>query len=72
MPYYIVWLENLTDHRDDEPIKVKASSRKKAEEIGQNYTRGRFGVGRVYTYKEFRKIDPFWHTIFWGKKAENE
>jgi hypothetical protein len=73
MPYYIVWMCNKTDNRDDEPIKVKASSKEAAGEAAAAWPQAyRFNVGEVYTLKEFKKYDAWWHSCFWGKKAVNE
>jgi len=70
--YFIVWLSNTTDHRDDEPIKVKAMDKEEARTIGGQHTRGRFTVDRVYTLGEFRSADPWWASIFTKQKAINE
>jgi len=72
MRYYIVWLHNNTDSRDDEPIKVKAASPGDAKIYAGYYLRGRFSLGRIYTLKEFRKRDAWWAAHFWGQKAINE
>jgi hypothetical protein len=72
MRYYIVWLRNNTDIRDDEPIKVKAESVEDAKRIATPYLRNRFSFRGVYTMPEFKKLDPWWHSHFWGQKAVNE
>jgi len=72
MRYYIVWLRNNTDIRDDEPIKVKAESKKQASEIAGGYLKNRFSIRAVYTLPEFKKFEPSWHSIFWGQKAVHE
>ena len=72
MKYFIVWLRNSTDHRDDEPVKVKANSKEHAKEIASDYLSWRFTFGPVFTLKEFRKYDPWWASHFWGRKARNE
>jgi len=70
--YYIVWLNNNTDRRDDEPIKVKAESRGDACRVASDYLRGRFCIGRVFSLSEFKTFEPWWHRHFWGKEAINE
>lgn len=70
MKYYIVWLRNTTDIRDDEPIKIKASSKNDASNIAKDYLRGRFLIRGVYTLPEFKKIEPWWHAHFWGAEAK--
>lgn len=73
MRYYIVWLRNNTDIRDDEPVKIKASSKREASDIvADNYLRNRFTIRSVYTLPEFKKWEPWWHAHFWGKEASNE
>ena len=72
MRYYIIWLRNNTDSRDDEPIKVKASSVEEAKNIAAPQLRNRFSFGGVYTLAEFKRRDPWWHSHFWGRKAVNE
>jgi hypothetical protein len=62
----------MTDSRDDEPIKVKAESKTDARKVAAGHLRNRFGLGGVYTLKEFRERDPWWHAHFWGEKAINE
>ena len=68
---YFVWLSNNTDNRDDEPIKVKAKSKKEAGEIAEDYLDNRFTIRRVYTRKEFKKEEPWWHATMWKWKAKN-
>jgi hypothetical protein len=72
MRYYIVWLRNNTDIRDDEPVKIKAKSEREARDIASNYLCNRFTIRGIYTLKEFKEFDPWWHAHFWGQKAINE
>lgn len=72
MRYYIVWLKNNMDSRDDEPLKIKATSKYHAEDIAKNYLRNRFTIRATYTLSQFKKYDPWWHNYFWGRKAINE
>jgi len=72
MPYYFAWLRNTTDIRDDEPVKIKASSMVAARNIAGQHLRGRFLIRDVYTRKQFKKLYPWWHSIMWGQKARNE
>lgn len=72
MKYFIAWLRNNTDIRDDEPIKIKAKDKTEATKIVSTYLRNRFSLRGVYTLSEFKKIEPWWHAQFWGKKAVNE
>ena len=72
MRYYVAWLRNNTSIKDDEPIKIKAESREDARDIACGYLRNRFSLRGIYTLPEFKKIEPWWHSIFWGKKAINE
>jgi hypothetical protein len=72
MRYYIVWLRNNTDIRDDEPIKVKAKDKGEARNVATDYLGNRFSIRGVYTLGEFRKVDSWWASHFWGRKAINE
>lgn len=72
MRYYIVWLRNNTDIRDDEPIKIKAKDKNDARNIATSHLRNRFSISGVYTLAEFRKRDSWWASHFWGRKAINE
>jgi len=70
--YYIVWLNNQTDRRDDKPIKVRAKSMDHAAAVASKHLRNRFSIGRVYTLSAFKTFEPWWHRHFWGRKAINE
>ena len=74
MKYFIVWLGNKTDCRDDQPIKIRAKDEKHVREIleSQNFVQSRFYVKYIYTTREFKKMHAWWHAHFWGRKAENE
>jgi len=64
MRNYIVWLRNTTDRRDDEPIKVRASSKEEAGDIAVNKDwPGRWTIGGIYTLTEFRKVDKWWADV---------
>jgi len=69
---FFVWLSNTTDSRDDEPIKIKARTKKEAEEVAEDYLGGRFLISDTYTRKEFKKAEPWWHAAMWKWKAKNE
>lgn len=69
---YYAWLRNMTSREDDEPIKIKASSRDDAQKIAYNYLRNRFLIRAVYTRQEFKKWYPWWHKQMWGVEAINE
>lgn len=71
MRYYIVWLRNTTSIRDDEPVKIKASSKEQAKEFIHPWLRNRFTIRDVYTLSEFKKIEPWWHTKLWGRPPLN-
>jgi hypothetical protein len=60
---FVVWLSNTTDRQDDEPIKVKASSKEEAKDIAWNYSSNRFTIRNVFTLKEFREFDPGWSAL---------
>lgn len=66
---FFVWLSNTTDHRDDEPLKVLASSKDEAKEIASNHLSCRFLIRDVYTRQEFKRLDPGWHALMWSSKA---
>lgn len=70
--YFIVWLENRVDMRDDKPIKILANDRSDALDIAENYTQGRFDVGYVFTMSEFRGHDRWWYNLLKKNKARNE
>ena len=51
---YVVWLNNLTNKKDDEWKKVKSRDPSKIlDEV--TYDKSRFTLGDVYTLSEFRK-----------------
>lgn len=72
MRYYIVWLRNTTDIRDDEPVKILAESKEEAIEIASKKDPWRFTVRYAMTLKQFKRFEPWWHSHFWGRKAWNE
>jgi len=73
MKYYIVWLSNRTDNRDDEVMKLKAKNKKEARKIAEEECADyRFDVSEVYTLPEFKKYDEWWHALIWGQRAINE
>jgi hypothetical protein len=57
---FIAWLGNMTDRRDDEPLKIRAITKKDAREIAEDHCRNRFYVRFVMTWAEFRKWDGSW------------
>ena len=64
--FYCVWMRNYTSREDDEPIKVRASSKEEAHKIAAEYQPHRFGIRNVYTLGEFRKATGWPHT--WATK----
>ena len=66
---YYAWLRNNTDIRDDEPLKIEAKSKEEAEEIAGNHLGNRFTIRAIYTRKEFKKTEPWWHAMLWKVKA---
>ena len=72
MKTYFAWLRNVTSSKDDEPIKIKASSLEEARQIATNSLRGRFLLRGVYSRKEFKELYPWWHAVMWGSKAVNK
>ena len=66
---YFAWLKNNTDSRDDEPLKISAKTKQEAYKIAANHLENRFTIGFVYTRQEFKKFDPWWHSVEWGKSA---
>jgi len=71
---YFAWINNHTDRRDDDVLKVKAQSRKEAKRYADDYclSRGGVSVMRVFTRKEFKRFDPGWHRLLWGVAPDNE
>lgn len=59
---WVVWLENLCDPRDDEPLRVKARNIMEAEQAAWEVIRhrGRFALGSVHTLQEFYRWYPEW------------
>lgn len=72
MRIYFVWLHNKTDQRDDDVLKIKAQSKGQATRIAHQMCRSNFYVGRTFTRQEFKAYDPWWHSLRWGHKADNE
>ena len=73
MRLYFVWLHNRTDRLDDDVMKVRAASKDKAREVAEQYYQShRFDIGHIYTGKEFKEVDPWWHSLMWGHKAVND
>ena len=71
--YWWAWLHNMTDHRDDEPMKIKASTREEAREVAlQHMQNHRFSLGTIRNRKEMLEYDSFWVHISAGQKAVNE
>jgi hypothetical protein len=64
--YYCVWMHNRTSSKDDEPIKVRASSKDEASQIAKGYQPNRFTVGQAYTLSEFTKETKWPHK--WATK----
>jgi len=73
MRYFFVFLENLTDRRDDMVLKVKAKSGSHAKSLADgNFNSYKFGIRRAYTRKQLKQAHPDWHETLWGSKAINE
>jgi len=69
---FFAWLCNKVDNRDDEVVKLRASSKRQAKKIAENYVGYRFTLGNVFTQKQFKRYEPDWHALLWGQAAENE
>lgn len=69
---YFAWINNHTDSRDDDVLKISAANKKTAERYAEVYasTRGNCSVGDIYTRKEFKKDHPEWHSLLWGVESE--
>lgn len=73
MKYFFAWFSNKVDNRDDEPIKIRAKDKRQAQKIAiEEMNSCRFSLRNVYTAKQFKRIEPWWHAHFWGQKAINE
>ena len=73
MKYFFVWLANQTDRQDDEVLKVRAKTKLQARRIAEEECDDyRFYIADVYTAQQFKKWDPWWHALLWGKPAVNE
>ena len=59
---FVAWLANMTDRRDDEPMKIRAFCKRDAEMEARNHwrCRNRFNVSWVMTWAEFRSWDGWW------------
>jgi hypothetical protein len=54
---YVVWLSNMTDHRDDEWFCTFARSSTEAQANAKGkYDESRFLLGHTETVKQFRKF----------------
>jgi hypothetical protein len=61
MRVFYAWYSNQVDHRDDEPIKIRAKNEKDAREIAlRHLDEHRFTLKEVYPASLFRKIYPGW------------
>lgn len=69
MAIYFAWLRNNTDIRDDEPLKIEANSLDEAHKIAYRHLDNRFTIKAVYSRKEFKKVEPWWHAMLWGSEA---
>ncbi len=73
MALFFVYIENNIDRSDDNVLKIKAKSKKEAEEIASKYNNDyKETISRVFTMKEFIDFDPEWHTLLWRSRAINE
>jgi hypothetical protein len=66
---FFVFLENNTDRRDDECLKVRAKTKPEAKKIAEAHCRSNFTVGKVLTSKGLKRYDPEWHALLWGQPA---
>jgi len=70
---YFAWYRNHTDMRDDECIKIRASSLKEAEQVARDYLNSRrFLISYICTREQFKAREPWWHAHYWGMKAAND
>lgn len=59
--WFVVWLANLTDSRDDEPVRVKARTKTAAEAEAIDGRETRFCIRNTYDgMRAFYKDYPDW------------
>ena len=61
--WFVVWLSNHTDCRDDEPVKIKARN---LEEVRANlsFDSSRFSIARIFDgLSSFYKYHPDWEGL---------
>lgn len=64
MPIYYVQLQNNTDCRDDDVIRVRAKSRNAAYKVARYHCPSNYSIGTVYSASKFRKEDPeYWWMV---------
>ena len=70
---FFAWISNHTSSVDDDVLKIEAATIEDAKEYAHSYcqSRGGCGVRNVYTRSEFKKVEPGWHKLLWGTKAQN-
>jgi len=66
---FFVMLENHTDTRDNDCLKILAKTKPEAMRIAEAHCRSNFSVGTVFTRKGLKRYDPEWHALLWGLPA---
>jgi hypothetical protein len=64
---FFVYLSNRVDERDDEVVKVQASTKTRALKLVSDKYGCRFGIGKVMTRQGLKRFYPDWHELLWGK-----
>lgn len=70
---YFAWINNWTDRRDDDVLKIEVNSQEEAVKYAQGWCKNRGGcsVGYVVDRRTFKKREPGWHTLMWGSEPDN-
>ena len=67
---FFAMLENGTDSRDNDCLKILAKTKSEARRIAEARCRYNYTVGSVFTRKGLKRYDPEWHALLWGVPAE--
>lgn len=72
MRNYFAHIKNWTDSRDDEFLKINASSRDSAKKYAREFAqiRGGVNIGEIFTEQEFKEYDVEWHALLSGIEPE--
>lgn len=70
---YFAWLSNQTNRKDDDWMKIRAASYEEARSLAiERMDSRRFSFRYAVTRKEFKKIEPWIHSIEWGRPCIND